>query len=173
MKDKKRKLCIISIVIILLIIIDQIIKIFITNNLKNENVIIIENFLKLNYTENTGIAFGMQSNNLISIIITNTIIIAIIVRFLIKQFHNMNASTKIAISMIIAGGLSNLIDRIVRGKVIDYIDVSSFINFPIFNIADCFVVIGFIIFVINVGIEIFGSRLKKVGDDELDKENNS
>ena len=63
---------------------------------------------------------------------TNTIIIAIIVRFLIKQLHNMNMPTKIAISMILAGGLSNLIDRIARGKVIDYIDVSSFINLYFF-----------------------------------------
>lgn len=44
--------------------------------------------------------------------------------------------------MIISGGISNLIDRIFKGYVVDYIDISQLFNYPIFNIADISIVIG-------------------------------
>ena len=56
-------------------------------------------------------------------------------------------------SLILAGGFANLIDRIVRGYVIDYIDITKLFNYPVFNFADICIVIGvilvFIIIIIN------------------------
>lgn len=49
--------------------------------------------------------------------------------------------------MIISGGLSNLIDRLSRGYVIDYIDINQIFNYPVFNIADICVVIGVILLI--------------------------
>ena len=46
------------------------------------------------------------------------------------------------VALIIAGGIGNLIDRILRGFVVDYLDISPLFNFPVFNLADCCVVIG-------------------------------
>ena len=47
--------------------------------------------------------------------------------------------------MLISGGVGNLIDRLIRLYVVDFIDFGEFINFPVFNIADIFVVIGVIV----------------------------
>ena len=46
--------------------------------------------------------------------------------------------------MVIAGGVSNLLDRVFRGYVVDFININDFINFAIFNVADIFIVVGVI-----------------------------
>lgn len=69
---------------------------------------------------------------------------------MIKNFKVCNDIIKIACSMAIGGGLSNLIDRICRGYVVDYIDINKIIEYPIFNIADIAIVIGIIIMIIFI-----------------------
>lgn len=170
---KFKKYIFIIIAIIILILIDQTIKIFIQNNCIQKTTI-IENVLQINYSENDGIAFGWQSGNLLQIVITDILVILVLVKFIISQMGNMSKLAKISIVITLAGGISNLIDRLFRTKVVDYIDVSPLIhNFPIFNFADCLIVIGFIIFAITVAIEIFDFRPQKRGGKKLDKENNS
>ena len=71
--------------------------------------------------------------------------IFIIVRFLISQKNNIDSKTEIIIYMILAGGISNLIDRIIRGAVVDFINVK---NFSDLNIADIYIVVGWILFII-------------------------
>ena len=75
------------------------------------------------------------------------------------QFLELNKKYQFAknailgMSLILAGGFANLIDRIVRGYVIDYIDITKLFNYPVFNFADICIVIGvilvFIIIIIN------------------------
>lgn len=60
--------------------------------------------------------------------------------------------------MVISGGISNLIDRIFRGHVVDYIDISEIINYPIFNIADISVVIGVILIIGNILLNTIKNR---------------
>ena len=118
---------------IVLILIDQLTK----NLLINKIITIIPNFLSLNYTENIGGAFGIGNINFITIF-SILIIIGIII-FLIKE--NKKIPNLIPFTLILAGSIGNLIDRISRGFVIDFIDVNLF-NFPNFNIADICIVIG-------------------------------
>lgn len=161
MKDKKNYI-ILAIIILLIVILDQIIKIVIIN--QNNEISIIDKILTLNYNENTGFAFGIGNKDLIGVIITDILVISILLRFLIRQINNMNLMSRISLSLIIGGGISNFIDRIIRGKVIDYIDISQMIHeFPIFNIADIFIIIGFIIFVIVVGIDLIKLKPRKLG----------
>lgn len=158
----KRQYIIIALIIFAIILLDQIIKAVMIN--KSNEITILDGILALNYNGNTGIAFGIGNGNLIGVIFTDILVISILLRFLIRQIENMNCMSRISLSFIIAGGISNFIDRIIRGKVIDYIDISQMINeFPIFNIADIFIVVGFIIFVIIVGIDLIKLQPRKLG----------
>lgn len=136
MKNKKALLIILGIFIILL---DQITKAI----LIEKNITIIPNILNFTYTENTGVAFGIGSSNLILIIIVNIVVLGIIIKFIKERKEQVNFSILISLILILSGGIGNLIDRIVRGYVIDFIDINLF-NFPNFNIADISISIGII-----------------------------
>ena len=90
---------------------------------------------------NTGIAFSIAIPSYLQIILT--IILSSIGLYLALVHLNMaKVSALIAVSLIIGGALGNLADRIFRGHVIDFVDISSIISYPVFNIADVFIVIG-------------------------------
>lgn len=140
MKNKKIILSIIF--IIFLIIIDQFCKILV---LKNGNLE-INNAISLEITTNTGMAFGFNSGNIKNIFISVCIII-LIISFMKKQAELIDTKTNISLCLILGGAFGNLIDRIIRKGVIDFIKIGSF---PIFNIADIFIVLGWILIVIFV-----------------------
>ena len=128
----------------ILIIVDQISKFLVLNFLTSEKII-IENFISLNLVNNTGVAFGLNSGQNMTNMFIGILFSFIIVRFLISQKNNIDSKTEIIIYMILAGGISNLIDRIIRGAVVDFINVK---NFSVFNIADIYIVVGWILFII-------------------------
>ena len=142
MKNKKTILIILGIMIIIL---DQLTK----NFLMEKNVRIIPNVLNFTYTENTGAAFGMGSNNIWMIIIMNIIILGIIIKFIRDKQDKINLKVLVPVVLILSGGIGNLIDRIFRGYVVDFIDVNLF-SFPNFNIADISVTIGIILLMIII-----------------------
>ena len=86
----------------------------------------------------------MGNGNLKNICLV-VLVLTIIFRYVIVQRQFMTTKTIAFLSFIIAGGISNLIDRIFRGAVFDFIKMG---NFPVFNLADAFVVIGWLLFVI-------------------------
>ena len=140
----KKILRIVLIVSLILILIDQTSKILI-NNLVKEDIEIIPNLFSITKLENTGIAFGLNKKNLGNIGLS-LIILFIIVNYLISQKNRMNKKNVAFLSFIIAGGISNIIDRIFKGAVFDFIKVGEF---PVFNFADMFIVIGWILFAIS------------------------
>ena len=146
---KKDKYRLISTIIVLTII-DQVIKYIISINKENMPISIIKNIIQLNYVENFGVAFGIASGGKSIFIIANIIIIGIILKFLFTQSTSLNNIKKFFLSIIISGGIGNLIDRVFRGFVIDYIDFSQIVNYPVFNFADIMIVIGTIIFAIFI-----------------------
>ena len=147
--NKKHLIIIIGLIIILL---DQITKILVIN----ENIILIPNLLSFIYTQNTGTAFGIGSNNAIIIIILNIIVLGVIIKFLKERKDDVEMNILISLILIASGGISNLIDRIFRGYVVDFIDVNLF-NFPNFNVADISIIIGIGILLIVI-IKSFFSR---------------
>lgn len=104
--------------------------------------------MKLTYVQNTGGAFGIGSSSTVYLIIINIIVLIMVGRFLISQYKKMGIVSKNALCLILAGGISNLYDRIIKGFVIDYINISDFFKFAVFNLADIFVVVGWTILVI-------------------------
>lgn len=137
---------------IFIVMVDRITKLL----LINKEITIIPNFLNFIYTENRGVAFGIASSNTILIVLMNVIILAIIIKFLRDKFSKTNYIIILSLIMILAGGAGNLIDRIVRGYVIDFIDV-NILNFPVFNVADISITLG----VIMIMIILVGSLFEK------------
>lgn len=142
MKNKKALLIALGIIIVLL---DQIVKVI----LIDKNIILIPSVLSFTYTQNTGTAFGIGNNNTMLIIILNIIILGIIIKLLKERKDGIELNTLLSLILILAGGISNLFDRIFRGYVIDFIDV-NFLNFPNFNLADISIVIGVFLLVIII-----------------------
>jgi len=131
----KYKLVIISIIIIL---IDQISKYMIRTlmTLKG-SVEILRPVLYLTYTKNTGAGFSILTGMNTFLIIISILIIA----GLIYYFKRFTKAERYPLSLILGGAIGNLIDRIIFGHVIDFINVRVW---PIFNIADSAITIGII-----------------------------
>ena len=144
--------------IIIMILLDQVVKFTIIKSLYNSSKVIIEGVLNLTYVENRGGAFGIGSGRLITFIIVNIIVIALIGKFIILKKDDIATYILISGGLIIAGGIGNLIDRIFRGFVIDYIDINPLFKYPMFNIADICIVAGCITIAINVIINTIKER---------------
>lgn len=167
-KNNNLKLAIV--LIIVLVTITQIVEVYVDKNFEKSSVNIIEGFLSITYIENTGGAFGIGQNDTVSFVLISLLVIGIILRFIITQKDRIDKKTLISASLILAGGVSNLIDRLVRGAVIDYIDISNLFRFPVFNLADCLICIGWIMLVISIFIYWMKSS-KKAKDLERNIEN--
>lgn len=129
-----------------LIVIDQIIKIVVDTNMAvSESIPVIQDVLHLTYVQNEGAAFGIfQGQRWILVGVTSVVILAGIYLLAAKKLKSRFLIWSVA--LVIAGGLGNLIDRIFRHFVIDYIEV-RLIHFAVFNFADCCVVVGTIMIV--------------------------
>lgn len=139
------------------LIIDIISKQLILNNMiEHQSIAIIDNFFSITYAKNTGVAFSFLEGKLPLIIIATAIVILILLKY-IKQ-SNLNKYETICYGLIIGGGIGNLIDRLIYGYVIDFLDFNIFnYPFPIFNLADTAIVIGIILLLI---LSIIESRNK-------------
>ncbi|MGM9876288.1 MAG: signal peptidase II [Bacilli bacterium] len=136
---------------IIFIIIDQLSKIIIVNNLtNNKSIEVIKSFFYLTYTNNKGAAFSILTGRRILLILVALIVIGVLIYYVRKNKIEGKVN-KIALSLVIGGSIGNLIDRILRGAVVDFIDVKIFgYNFPIFNLADTFIVIGVFLLIIEM-----------------------
>ncbi len=125
-----------------LVVIDQIIKVLAIKFLAPMSTFpIIKDVLHLTYVENRGAAFGIFKDQKWFLIGVTGIFLTVLLILLIKKKFSSSKMLVFTIASIIAGGVGNLIDRIFRGFVVDYIDF-RIINFAVFNFADCCVVIG-------------------------------
>lgn len=109
---------------------------------------IIEDVFHLTFYGNTGMAFGMLAGNKALLICLCMVILAIIA-FVAIKFKVKNRLEAISIGMIVGGAVGNVLDRLLYGFVIDYFDF-CLINYPIFNVADCCIVVGAILFCIYI-----------------------
>lgn len=135
------------IIIALGLILDRLTKIYAINNfIENPVFTKVLNFI---YVENRGAAFGiLQNRRLFFVILTIAVVIGIIYYF-IKNYKNNPKILNIALSFIVSGALGNFYDRIFHSYVVDFIEF-SFVNFPVFNIADILITSGAILMIIYV-----------------------
>lgn len=106
----------------------------------------------LTFVKNPGAAFGMLSNNRWVFMITSTVAIVAVLYYLIR-YRPKNKWLVWALSMIVGGGIGNMIDRVLLGYVVDFFDF-TLINFAVFNVADSFVCVGAAILVVYMLLDI-------------------
>lgn len=136
-----------------IIFIDQMSKLMAVKYLKSSRPYpIVENFLHFNYVENRGAAFGILEHRRLFFVIITLSIILFLSFYLVKNHNNLSMITSISFSMLIAGAAGNLIDRIRLGYVIDFISFKfkGLYSFPVFNLADTFIVISTFLIVIAI-----------------------
>lgn len=108
----------------------------------------VPNIFSFVYVQNTGAAFSIFSNSTTFLIVLTTIFIFVII-FADYYANSLNGWFVAGSSMIIAGAIGNLVDRMIFGYVRDFIKL-DFMNFPIFNVADMFLTIGAILYAIYI-----------------------
>ena len=153
-----------------LIVMDQYTKLMVSLHIpRNYSVKVVEGFFNFTHIRNSGVAFGLFASQqseykaLMFIAISTIAIIAILVIF--HQTPKEKKMVQTGLILIFSGAIGNLIDRILHGEVIDFVDF--FINrhhFPAFNIADSCITVGVIMMVIDL---FFG----EVGPDSSTKVN--
>ena len=113
-----------------------------------EGIPLLPGVFHLTYVENTGIAFGMMENKRIVFITLSVIILAALFIYLLKA-PRRDAWLKLGAALVVSGSVGNLIERVSKGYVVDFLDF-RLINFPVFNVADIGVTCGFILFFISL-----------------------
>lgn len=141
---KKHIFC--SIMIILIIAFDQITKYFASLKLADGSVAkFIPGVVQFKYAENTGMAFSMLSGAR-WVFIALTVVVCVGAFYYLFSNRCKNLWLYWSLGVILSGGIGNLIDRIRFGYVVDFIE-PTFVNFAIFNIADCAVTCGAVVLV--------------------------
>ena len=130
-----------------IILIDQLTKFLIFYKYKT---VINKNFIlfRIDFVKNYGAAFNILSGNRIFLSCIS-IFFSILLTYLILRKNNTSLFDLLSYSCILGGTIGNGIDRVLRGYVIDFINL-NFINFPVFNIADISINIGFIFFLYSI-----------------------
>ena len=129
-------------IIVLIAAVDQLIKYAVLRSsfAAGEPLLLLPRVLQLRYVENTGAAFSLLSDHTVLLAVVTAAVIAVGVA-LILSGRIRSRFLCVVVACVLAGGLGNLIDRVFRGFVVDYIEV-LFVEFAVFNFADCFVTVG-------------------------------
>lgn len=147
MKNKK----FIYTVALFFLLLDQVIKFIITNNMAlMEEITIIPKFFSIYYLKNIGATFSIMGNRTLFLIMI-AIVCLIVLKYYIKSLKQVNTLTIISLGMMIGGIVGNLFDRILYQSVIDYLAFTfGKYNFPVFNLADIGITVGAVLVIINL-----------------------
>lgn len=149
---------------LLVFIFDIMTKLMVELGMKDNSIAIIEGIFHLTYVENRGIAFGLFSNARILFIIIS-IVVLLILAAVYSRIPNRTNWLRIGTSLIYGGAMGNLLERMAKGYVVDFLDF-RIINFPVFNFADIAVCVGAALLVIHFIIcDKKQAKAEKVEDD--------
>jgi len=141
-----------SILAIFIIVFDQLTKYWVVGNIGlTDSIKIIPNIVDFVYVKNTGAAFSFLANKTYGIVLLSmiSIIFCIAVILFIAKKKPTNKLLLSSLALMFSGAVGNVIDRVVRGFVVDFIEL-TFINFPVFNVADIAITVGAVLLIIYV-----------------------
>lgn len=168
------KILLISFIVVLL---DQLSKIIVRASLNvNYSIKIIGRFFKITHVENEGAAWSILNGRWVFLVILSLLFLV----FIFTCIKRDNRNTKLNIfgySFLIGGIIGNMMDRILYRRVTDFLSFRIFnYEFPVFNIADVFIVVGMFIFIIDIFLEgreegPMASEYKKIKEGKYGKSN--
>lgn len=151
-------------IIAALVAIDRVSKIIIVNTIKVDGP---KEFLfgtfQLRYTENTGAAFSAFSENTL-VLTVFTLLVIFLCLFVLLTRKTGSKFISACLILIIAGGIGNVIDRIIDGFVVDFFE-PLFMNFAVFNVADIFITVGAFML---IGYEVY-ELIREKKENKADK----
>ncbi|MGI6046063.1 MAG: signal peptidase II [Eggerthellaceae bacterium] len=112
---------------------------------------------KIHVSFNTGGAWGVFPNSAVILGILAVVICVVVLVFFAVQRKSLSTLETVGLALIFAGGIGNALDRLISGAVLDFIDL-SFMNFPIFNVADIGVTCGVVIFFLGIILRLKSER---------------
>ena len=143
----------------LVVVVDQITKVLTVQNIPLfQDVPVLEGLFHLTYVQNTGAAWSMFSGMRWLFVALFVALTVLVVWEYFKKPMPFSKFDRWCIAAIYAGGLGNIIDRVRLGYVVDMIEV-DFMNFPVFNVADCFITCG--VFALLVSLFFFNKKFWK------------
>lgn len=140
------------IIIILGLILDRVTKLWAVSYFKtHDDIIVIKDYFNITYLTNKGAAWGSFQNKLLFLSIITSAVVIFMIYYLIKNKKN-SKFLNLSLALIISGALGNLFDRIYYKYVVDFIlfHFRDVYYYPVFNVADMFVVIGTTLLVIYI-----------------------
>lgn len=148
---RKKRLFLMFVLAFMLIVIDQVTKWIVVNQISyGKSISILPNFFKLTYVKNTGAAWSLFMGNQV-LLITMTLTVLIFFFFYLYKKETINKVDVLIYGGLLGGIFGNLLDRIRLNYVIDFLDFTIFrYNFPVFNVADIFIVFAGIILIIKI-----------------------
>ncbi len=153
---------------VFLVVLDQLSKFIVNRSIEiNDSIVVIPGFFSLSHVRNTGAAFGILSNQRWIFMVFTAIVIIVAVALMLSN-RVKNCWGIISLSMIMGGGIGNMIDRVFLGEVVDFFAFNFWgYQFAVFNVADIFVCCGTFILALYVFLSHdFDSNPKKEPEDE-------
>lgn len=135
---------------IIFFLVDLVSKLIVSNLMNvHDSIEVISNFFNISYFRNTGGAWSILNEHTWILIVVSLLII-IFIGFYVYKNKIKNKLELLGYSMILGGSIGNLLDRILYGYVIDFLDFNIFgYDYPIFNFADIFIVLGVFLLIID------------------------
>lgn len=130
-----------AILAVALVLLDQFTKFLVRANIPlGGDVPFLPGFLGLTYVQNTGAAFSLLQEHTWLLTLTSAAVVLFVCWLVVKGTFR-NPLGRVAACLVLAGGVGNLIDRVIFGFVTDMIE-TQFMTFPVFNVADCCITVG-------------------------------
>ena len=144
------------VLIVAIIVVDQISKLAVRMfMIEGQSIDIINGFFALCYYENTGVAFSFLHGQRIVVTILQIVCMILVAVFYYK-FRGKSRIMDYALVLILAGGIGNLIDRLIFGSVTDMLSFSIFP--PIFNVADIAVTVGCGLLILDIVLDMVNQK---------------
>ena len=150
----------------LVVVGDQVSKYLVRHNLDlHDTVPVVGDFFRLTYVENSGIVFGIKVGVALPLFTVLSLAATILILYFFYRERTNYLGIRISLALVLGGAIGNLIDRIVFGQVVDFLDFGlGKYRFFVFNVADSAVTVGVILFLLLTTF-IYPQRQEAAGEN--------